>query len=362
MKRLFILSLLIILLACGTGPASVTPVPTAGADVVAQPPQETSPTEVVIPVQTAAPTASPTPEPTEKPTPEPTQTPEPTPSPEPSPDPRFTFVWASDTQTMIGNRDMRSNYLAMCDWIANEADARNFVLFIHSGDMVSNGDIGSQWTLFLKGVDAFRDKVPFFWALGNHEEGYQHKKPWKNRIYPDGVPPEQVYYDGFAWYRIFEKDETRLLLLSVQYWMAGNEELLEWARGVCLAHPDLPVILVTHQYLTAEGGRADRAANMESQLVALCPNIRLILCGHARGISRAVFTYDDDGDGVPERTVNALMYDIQTELERYGYLCLLTYDPRDNSLSVDSYSPLWDDHVYNDEHPELEQFVLYDVF
>ena len=359
MKRLFILCLFIILLlACGTDPSAVTPVPTAEAEPVAQPTQEEPSADAVMLVHTAAPTA--TPEPTEEPTPEPTEIP--TPTPEPTPDMRFTFVWASDTQTMIGNKDMRDDYLAVCDWIAKEADARRFVLFIHSGDMVSNGDIGSQWTLFLKGVDAFRDKVPFFWALGNHEEGYQHKKPWKDRIYPEGVPPEQVYGNGFAWYRLFEKDETRLLLLSVQYWMAGNPELLEWARGVCLAHPDLPVILVTHQYLTAEGGLADRAANMESLLVAACPNIRLILCGHARGISRAVFTYDDDGDGVKERTVNALMYDIQTELERYGYLCLLTYDPNDNTLSVNSYSPLWDDYIYDDEHPELEQFVLYDVF
>ena len=152
------------------------------------------------------------------------------------------------------------------------------------------------------------------------------------------------------------------MLLSVGYRFSHSEWVLKWAYEACLAHPDLPVILVTHEYLTAKGGLATRADRIEAQLVAACPNIRLVLCGHARGISHADFRYDDDGDGEPDRTVNVLMYDIQTELDRYGYLCLLTYDPGENTLSVDSYSPLWDDHVYDDEHPELEQFVLHDVF
>ena len=263
---------------------------------------------------------------------------------------------------MINVADMRDNYLAVCDWVAAEAEARNFVLFLHTGDMVDDGDVYGQWQLFLKGADAIRERMPFVWALGNHDEGMHYLSPWKKYLYPDDVPPEQVYEDGVAWYRIFEKDGTKLMLLSVGYRFSHTERVLDWARKVCLAHPDLPVILLTHEYLTAQGGLSNRADRIEAQVVAACPNIRLVLCGHARGISRADFRYDDDGDGEPDRTVNVLMYDIQTELVRYGYLCLLTYDPRDNTLTVDSYSPLWDDHVYDDEHPELEQFVLHDVF
>ena len=356
MKRLFILCLLIMLLACGTDPVPASPSPANDAALITQPPHETPAPDAGTP--DPDPTAEPQPTATPDPTEEPISTPEPT----PTPDPRFTFVWTSDTQTMIVLPFMRDNYLAVCDWIAKEADARNFVLFLHTGDMVDDGDDGGQWKLFLEGVDAFRDRIPFVWALGNHDEGTHRLQPWREHIYPDDVPPEQVFQDGVAWYRIFEKDETRLLLLSIQYRLSRTDPVLEWTREVCLSHPDLPVLLLTHEYLTAEGDVANRADVLESQIVAACPNIRLILCGHSRGISQGVFRYDDDGDGVPERTVNALMYDIQTDFDRYGYLCLLTYDPRDNSLTVDSYSPLWDDHVYDDEHPELEQFVLHDVF
>ena len=349
---IFILCIWILLTACRTdlkAEALPSPVPAETASL-------SVPTTTPDLVRSATPTPVPTPTPS--PTPEPTEAP----TPEPTPDLRFTFVWASDTQTMIVAQAMRQNYLALCSWVAEEAEAHDFALFIHSGDMVDDGDSYGQWRLFLEGVDSFRDKVPFFWALGNHDEGMHYLSPWKKHLYPDDVPPEQVYDDGTAWYRIFEKNGTELMLLSVGYRFSHSEWVLKWAREACLAHPNLPVILVTHEYLTAKGGMANRADRIEAQLVAACPNIRLVLCGHARGISHAEFRYDDDGDGGEDRTVNVLMYDIQTELDRYGYLCLLTYDPRDNTLSVDSYSPLWDDHVYDDEHPELEQFVLHDVF
>jgi 3',5'-cyclic AMP phosphodiesterase CpdA len=273
----------------------------------------------------------------------------------------FTFVWTSDTQTMVVARDMRPAYLALCDWIAAEAETRNFVLFLHTGDMVDDGDSYGQWQAFLQGVDAFRDRIPFFWALGNHDEGQSFGMRWKKYLEPD-VPPEQICEDGEAWYRIFEQGNTRLMLLSVGYRFSHTERVLNWAREACSAHADLPVLLITHEYLTAQGGLSNRAALMESRLVAACPNIRLVLCGHARGISRAAFSYDDDGDGVSDRTVNVLMYDTQTDRTRFGYLCLLTYDPVQNALSCTSYSPYLDDEIYDDEAPEKERFTLQDVF
>jgi len=82
MKRLFILVILLILIACGNEPVTATPAPTNVAEVITQPPH-TSETDVVTPTPEPTPAPTPTPEPTE----EPTNTPEPTPTPEPSPTP-----------------------------------------------------------------------------------------------------------------------------------------------------------------------------------------------------------------------------------------------------------------------------------
>ena len=92
MKRLFILCLFIILLACGTGPGSASPSPAVDAAPVTPQPQETSSTDVVALVHTAAPTATPAPTEVTTPTPEPTEPPTPTPEPTEPPTPEPTPV------------------------------------------------------------------------------------------------------------------------------------------------------------------------------------------------------------------------------------------------------------------------------
>ncbi len=361
-----ILCLLAILLcACSTPAEETAALPTSvpEAEIAIHTPQTTESVSIVSLETTPVPTQVPTPEPTPTPTPTPSPTPTPTPTPSPTPIPTpFTFVWASDTQNMINVRSLRPAYIEMCDWIAAEAEARNFVLFIHTGDMVDDGDVSGQWQFFFEGVDKIRSRMPFFWTPGNHDEGLSYTMAWKKHLVPEDVPPEQIYRDGEVYYRIFELGGRRLMLLSIGYRDAITGHALAWAKAACEAHRDLPVLVVTHGYLTAEGGLMNHASKIEPQLVAACPNVRLILCGHARGISRAAFRYDDDGDGEDDRTVNVLMYDLQLDRSHYGYLCLLTYDPVANTLYCTSYSPCFDDEIYNDDDPDAERFTLHDVF
>lgn len=305
-----------------------------------------------------------TPAPSPVPTPEPTATPThtPVPTPEPTPEPPFTMVWASDTQAMIAHARMLEGYTAICDWIVREAESLSIAAFLHTGDMVDNGDKPGQWKLFNEGVAQISQKAVFFWAAGNHDEGYSNKSPWKEQPFVTALPEEQRYNGGEAAYTVLSVGSTKILLLSISWRKAQNDKAIAWLCSVAEAHETLPAILITHGYLSAKGERMTVAEKLENDLVAKCPNIRLILSGHARGIAHASFAYDDDGDGIKERTVNALMYDMQTDKSRYGYVCLLTYDPVGNTLSVDSYSPLRDDYVYDDRHPDLEQFILYNVF
>ena len=120
MKRLLLILFIILLTACAVQPTG-TPAPASPA------PTEEPPSVVEV----AEPTA--TPEPTAAPTEAPTATPEPT------PEPPFSMVWVSDTQTMVAYPSMYEGFTAMCDWIVENAEARNFKLYLHSGDMVDNG-------------------------------------------------------------------------------------------------------------------------------------------------------------------------------------------------------------------------------
>ena len=353
-KRFFIWILLFVLCACAAGTQSgQTPAP---AETPAAPSPEAE--SVTEKPRTPEPTAIPTPEPTEAPTPTPT----PSPTPSPTPDPRFTMVWASDTQSMISHPRMNQGFTAQCDWVLENADAMRIAAFLHTGDMVDNGDKQGQWDLFNTGMTPIREKMLFFWAAGNHDEGFSNKSPWKKQPFVTAFPEEQKLNGGDACYAVLTVYETRLLLLSVSWRRMQDDKTIAWLREVCDAHGDLPAILIAHGYLSAKGERIRAAAKLETGLVAECPNIRLVLSGHARGIAHTAFTYDDDGDGIAERTVNALMYDMQEDKSRYGYICILSVDPAANTLSVDSYSPLRDDYLYDDRHPDLERFILHDVF
>ena len=272
------------------------------------------------------------------------------------------MIWASDTQSMIAYARMQAGYDALCSWLVREADAQSFAVFLHTGDMVDNGDKQGQWDIFNAGVEQIQKKMLFFWAAGNHDEGYANKSPWKKQPFVTSLPEEQKYNGGEAAYTVLRVYETGILLLSISWRKAQNDDAIAWLRKAADAHADMPAVLITHGYLSAKGELMHVAEKLEADLVARCPNIRLVLSGHARGIAHAAFAYDDDGDGINERTVNALMYDMQTDKSRYGYVCLLTYDPMGNTLSVNSYSPLRDDYVYDDRHPDLEQFILYNVF
>lgn len=285
-------------------------------------------------------------------------------TPEPTPEPPFRLAWATDTQIMIAHyREMLPGFTAMCQWIADHAEEQNIVAFIHTGDMVDSPANKGQWNTFSTGMETIAAKMPLFVTLGNHDFYDSKLKPvWKDQFFFQSIPKNQRYRDGRASYAELSVGSTDLLLIQLAFREASNLTAIRWLKSVCDAHADMPVIFVVHGYLSNKGVRMTRAALMEKELVSKCPNIRLILCGHSRGIARQTFAYDDDRDGIKERTVHVLMHDLQQDRKRYGYFNILTYDLAANSLSVDSYSPFLDDYIYNDKKPDAERFTIENIF
>ncbi len=331
------------------------------AELTAVPTEEHTQEPTEEPTETPEPTA--TPQPTD--TPEPTATPEPTEEPTPAPDLQpFQVVWASDTQMMIARyTEMLNGWTAMCDWVTEHAESDNIRLFVHTGDMVDGSDNQHQWEHFSDGAKRISEKVPLFMIAGNHDKyDPQRKSYWQRQFFVKEFPADQQYRTCEAMYMELAAGDFHCLLIGVSYHQQMNSRHVEWLKKVCDEHPDLPVILVCHAYLGNNGKLMDRAEKLEQMVVSQCPNLRLILCGHSRGIKRNAFHYDDNGDGEPDRTVNVLMYDVQEDLERYGYMNILTFDPLNNTLSVLSYSPYLDDYIYDDENPDRENFKIDNVF
>ena len=295
-----------------------------------------APQETTVP--TEAPTA--TPEPTETPTEAPTEAPTATPTPSPTPVPEpFGLAWLPDTQKLTATD--KEERLQLLDTLGGEIVSRigpdRLIGVLHSGDIVDYGNRTQQWANFDRCLNAFVDRIPFYPVSGNHDVGkydsvnggsyhWYLQQPFLKRL-PEG----QTYEDGKMFYALLGDWETPLLLLGLGYDMGRQKPQREWIDAVLEAHADLPCIVLTHAYETRPGNILWYCRDIERYVIRPHPNVRMLLCGHARGFFADAASFDDDGDGTAERTVNILMLDNQEGVFLWR---ILLFDPVTHAVTV----------------------------
>lgn len=95
---------------------------------------------------------------------------------------------------------------------------------------------------------------------------------------------------------------------------------------------------------------------IQTNVVAKNPNVIAVLNGHYSGASMNVMGFDDDKDGVKERTVYEICTDYQSNAQGGDeYVKLLYFDLKNNKIYVNSYSPYKKDFNYYD-NPKLENY------
>ncbi len=325
MKRAVLLCLLglTLLLGCQDQPAA--PAPTAAPSATPVVIEATKAPQAIA--LTLAPTFTPAPTATPRPTFTPTPTPEPTPTPTPVPT-AFSLALIPDTQALAYSHP--EAFPLLRDWIEGHRAAENIIGIIHTGDMVDNGFKDEQWDRFAPLLEAVHDGVFFFPIAGNHDLGAhaQSYYAYLKRPFLDDYPEEQKFEGGKMLYRVLNAGEEQILLLGVGWDAYKSTPAVRWIDQVLSEHEGMPCILVTHGFLLSNGGYLSYLEKLISQR----PAIRLVLCSHARDYQTRSFAYDDDGDGVPERSVTALMLNMQDRKD-YAFR-LLTFDPAAHAIQV----------------------------
>jgi len=250
--------------------------------------------------------------------------------------------------------------------------------------------------------------LPFGVAPGNHD----YDAMWSDSRYPPIADPKRVdmtpktlgmlhiggldnfrtvfgaqreFFAGKPWYvasrdggtssaQTFSAGGYTFLHLALE--MSPSDEVIAWAAGVIAAHPGVPTIVSTHDYLNA---KAERRANPIIDLAAVDPahnsaedlwrklisahdQIFLVLCGHHHGVSartdpnaaghdvlQLLADYQDRGQAALDAGV-ALVRGQPVAIGD-AWLRLVTIDTSSAipTLRVRTYSPHY--HAFADELP-----------
>ena len=334
------------LIACGSETGISAPVEAT----VSEPPASVHLDEIVTPAPTEAPTLPPMP--TASPVPTPVPTPTPTPSPTPQPQP-FTIIWVSDTQNYAFASD--EGLKAIVRYALEHKERDNIVAVVQSGDLVENNGKDEEWTRIAAAFEPLRGNIPFYCVTGNHDVGtgtgvhavrkYGYEQYRKYDLC-DVREPEQIYNDGECWYQLLEQEN--LLLLGIGWHLDKDDTArMEWLNAVLDRFAEYPAVIITHSFLYNNGKPASEGENLENNLISKHPNVRLLLCGHHRGVRRLEKTREDG------RTFTAVMFNLQADRKKgNGYCVLITFDPMSRNVWFTSYSPILDDYNYQSESKE----------
>ncbi len=252
---------------------------------------------------------------------------------------------------------------AMGKWIADNAQAKNIVCVVQTGDSVENGFNPRYWENFDCCYLQFADRLPYVPVAGNHDIAVQRHsyEAFLAHPYFSAFPPDALFENGKALYYELNAGGMKLLLIGAGW--ETEESAADWMVKALAEHADDIGVLLFHGYVQSDGRFTVMGKKMFEQVIVPSPNVRLVLCGHVSGeVGTRLDEVDDDGDGTPDRFVRGLMYNYQRrDFPEIGQLRLLTFDPMAHTLQVFTYSP-FSGKAYKDRHFGAADFTLQDAF
>ena len=276
----------------------------------------------------------------------------------------FAFAWETDTQ--IYAESFPYHYKNMNQWIVDNKKDWKIKYVLHTGDITDDYDMESQWKNADTAMKIFDDAgMPYGVLAGNHDvaaglENYTNYQKYfgadrfKNKDYYGGS-----YKNNLGHYDLITENGQDFIILYMSWDIYTNE--INWMNQVLKKYPNRKAIIALHRYT-----RGSEKANtpitdytgklIQTNVVAKNPNVIAVLNGHYSGASMNVMGFDDDKDGVKERTVYEICTDYQSNAQGGAeYVKLLYFDLKNNRIYVNSYSPYKKDFNYYD-NPKLENY------
>jgi hypothetical protein len=226
----------------------------------------------------------------------------------------FSIAAMSDTQYTVEGFTNPSTFARQTSWVAAHKNdpAYDFAFLTHQGDMLRRGYSDFQAGVAADALQKLDDaSIPYAAAIGNHDYDNQfddldHHISSANftKYFGDAryLPQRDVAHtiseygsslDQRDHYQVFSAGPRgqQFLVLSLEWQIPTAAQ--QWGQSVIDAHPQLPVILVTHEYLAGTAGSrttstpvdaaaigAQNGESIYNNFVAPNPQIFMVLSGH----------------------------------------------------------------------------------
>lgn len=268
----------------------------------------------------------------------------------------FSFAWITDTQYYA--EQWQYHFLNMNRYIVDHAEELGIKYVIHTGDIVDDWDMIYEWENADEAMSIFDEAgMPYGVLGGNHDvaAGLEDNENYYTYFGEDRFQGQATYggsyQNNLGHYDLVSENGQDFLIVYMS-WNIYQEEI-DWMNSVLAQYADRKAILCFHPYTNVKqsnDGLLDYYGVMiQKEVVAKNPNVFAVLNGHYHGSSYQTVTFDDDGDGVQDRTVYQICTDYQSGFEGGSeYIKFLYFDLDGDKVYINSYSPYFDDFNYYD--------------
>jgi hypothetical protein len=276
---------------------------------------------------------------------------------------KFAIILVPDTQNYTAepqglNGGANAFFKSQTAWIAKSRAARNIVYTGHLGDCVQNGDrYEKEWLRADTAMRAIEQPattglvqgIPYGICVGNHDQlpfgDPKGSTTFYNKYFGTARFSGRTYYGGHSGsnndnhYQVVNSGGINLLIICPEYDLtsgfAAAGGTLDWMENIVKAHPGHKVIVLSHYVLKIDGTFTTQGSAIYNRLKQY-PGFILMMGGHITqgdGEARRWDTYNG-------RTIHTIASDYQTRTKGgNGLLRILSFDPVNNNLSVQTYSP-----------------------
>ncbi|WP_347755689.1 lamin tail domain-containing protein [Agrococcus sp. ProA11] len=273
----------------------------------------------------------------------------------------FTFAWESDTQYYNENTKEGEPYRhqqAIHTYLLDQREDLNLQYLFHTGDIVDDFDQIYQWENAEAEYSRLDDAgLPYGVLAGNHDVGaHLEDYTYFSRYFGEdrfaGNPWHGgSYQDNEGHYDLLSAGGIDFIMLYTG-WLPADESIA-WMNEVLAQYPDRAAIIAQHEFILTTGGLGEIPQRVMDEVVATNPNVRMVFSGHYHDAETRTDDFDDDGDGVSDRTVYSMLFDYQGLPEGgLGCLRLLHFDNEGERMMVRTYSPSL--HDYDAEHEGID--------